>query len=474
MDKSLMEKSLTEQGKNMLAVAVLAAGKGTRMKSSLPKVLQPLGGKSLVERVFKATDSLNADRRIAIVGYCSDQVRASLANYPNLHPQIEFAEQAEQLGTGHAIQQLLEPLADFKGELVVLTGDSPLLRAETIQNLIDSHCQHKASATVLTAILADPTGYGRVFCDRDMQIERIIEHRDCNPEQILNQRVSTGVYCFDWQQLAKALPKLTTNNAQKEYYLTEVFDYLSSVYANDLSDPDESLGINDRLQLAQAYEILQKRARDKWMRAGVTMLLPKTITIDDEVELAPNVTIEPHSHLRGNTKVGSGTTIGPSSMLSNSIIGENCTVQFSVIEDSQIADNCRIGPFARIRGESMVGEKCRIGNFVELKNAKVGDRTNAAHLSYLGDATLGKQVNIGAGTITANYDGFKKHQTVIGDRSKTGSNSVLVAPVQIGENVNIAAGSTIVENVESNALAIARAKQIVKPDYYDAEGRKRN
>ena len=457
----------------MLAVAVLAAGKGTRMKSSLPKVLQPLGGKSLVERVLNVTDSLKADRRIAIVGYCSDQVRAALANYPHVHPPIEFAEQTEQLGTGHAIQQLLAPLADFEGELIVLTGDSPLLRSETIQNLIDSHCQHNASATVLTAILPDPTGYGRVFCDRNMQIERIIEHRDCTPDQILNQRVSTGVYCFDWQQLAIALPKLTTNNAQKEYYLTEVFDYLTSVYASDLSDPDESLGINDRVQLAHAYEILQKRARDKWMRAGVTMLLPETITIDDEVELAPNVIIEPHSHLRGNTKVGSGTTIGPSSMLMNSMIGENCTVQFSVIEDSQIADNCRIGPFARIRGESVVGEKCRIGNFVELKNAKVGDRTNAAHLSYLGDATLGKQVNIGAGTVTANYDGFKKHQTIIGDRTKTGSNSVLVAPIQIGENVNIAAGSTIVENIESNSLAIARTKQIVKPDYYDLEGRKK-
>jgi bifunctional UDP-N-acetylglucosamine pyrophosphorylase/glucosamine-1-phosphate N-acetyltransferase len=463
-----MNKVLMEKQKNMLAVAVLAAGKGTRMKSSLPKVLQPLGGKSLVERVLNATDSLSADRCIAIVGYCSDQVRAALANYP----KIEFAEQAEQLGTGHAIQQLLEPLAGFEGELVVLTGDSPLLRSETIQNLIDRHRQYQASATVLTAILPDPSGYGRVFCDRDMQIQGIIEHRDCNPEQLLNQRVSTGVYCFDWQQLAEALPKLTTNNAQKEYYLTEVFDYLTSVYANDLKDPDESLGINDRLQLAHAYEILQKRARDRWMRVGVTMLLPETITIDDQVELAPNVIIEPHSHLRGTTKVGSGTTIGPSSMLVNSIIGENCTVQFSVIEDSQVADNCRIGPFARIRGESMVGEKCRIGNFVELKNAKVGDRTNAAHLSYLGDATLGQQVNIGAGTITANYDGFKKHQTIIGDRSKTGSNSVLVAPIKIGDNVNIAAGSTIVEDIPSNALAIARAKQIVKPDYYDPEGRK--
>ncbi|TYQ30802.1 bifunctional UDP-N-acetylglucosamine diphosphorylase/glucosamine-1-phosphate N-acetyltransferase GlmU [Pseudanabaena sp. UWO310] len=453
----------------MLAVAVLAAGKGTRMKSTLPKVLQPLGGKSLVERVLNATDSLQADRRIAIVGYCSDLVREALASYPHL----EFAEQAEQLGTGHAIQQLLEPLAGFEGELVVLTGDSPLMRAETIQALIDSHRQHQASATVLTAILPNPTGYGRVFCDRTMQIERIIEHRDCNPEQILNQRVSTGVYCFDWSQLALALPKLTTNNAQKEYYLTEVFDYLTSVYASDLEDPDESLGINDRLQLAHAYAVLQKRARDKWMRAGVTMLLPETITIDDEVELAPNVTIEPHSHLRGNTKVSAGTTIGPSSLIENSIIGENCSVQFSVIEDSQIADNCRIGPFARIRGESIVGEKCRIGNFVELKNAKVGNRTNAAHLSYLGDATIGQQVNIGAGTITANYDGFKKHQTTIGDRSKTGSNSVLVAPIQIGENVNIAAGSIIVEDVADNSLAIARSPQVTKPDYYDPEGRKK-
>ena len=452
----------------MLAVAVLAAGKGTRMKSALPKVLQPLGGKSLVERVLNATNALKADRRIAIVGYCSDQVRTSLADYPNL----EFAEQAEQLGTGHAIQQLMEPLTGFEGELVVLTGDSPLMRTETIQALIDSHRQHNASATVLTAILPNPTGYGRVFCDRDMKIDRIIEHRDCNPEQLLNQRVSTGVYCFNWQELAQALPKLTTNNAQKEYYLTEVFDYLKSVYASDLEDPDESLGINDRIQLAHAYEVLQKRAREKWMRAGVTMLLPETITIDDDVELAPNVIIEPHSHLRGHSKVGTGSIIGPSTMLSNSIIGENCEVQFSVIEDSQVGDNSRIGPFARIRGESIVGEKCRIGNFVELKNAKIGDRTNAAHLSYLGDATLGKQVNIGAGTITANYDGFKKHQTVIGDRSKTGSNSVLVAPITIGANVNIAAGSAITEDVADNALAIARSKQIVKTDYYDLEGKK--
>jgi bifunctional UDP-N-acetylglucosamine pyrophosphorylase/glucosamine-1-phosphate N-acetyltransferase len=203
------------------------------------------------------------------------------------------------------------------------------------------------------------------------------------------------------------------------------------------------------------------------------MLLPETITIDDDVELAPNVIIEPHSHLRGHSKVGEGSIIGPSTMLVNSMIGTNSEVQFSIIEDSQIGDNCRIGPFARIRGESIVGEKCRIGNFVELKNAKVGDRTNAAHLSYLGDATLGNQVNIGAGTITANYDGFQKHQTIIGDRSKTGSNSVLVAPVTVGANVNIAAGSAITEDIADNALAIARSKQIVKSDYYDTEGRKK-
>jgi bifunctional UDP-N-acetylglucosamine pyrophosphorylase / glucosamine-1-phosphate N-acetyltransferase len=461
----------------MLAVAVLAAGKGTRMKSTLPKVLQQLGGRSLIERVLDIPDAMSArfpelkvDRKLVIVGYGSDLVRQTLSD----RHELEFVEQAQQLGTGHAIQQLIEPLTDFTGDLVVLTGDSPLLRPETVQSLISFHQKQGASATVLTAVLPDPTGYGRVFCNQNMQIEHIIEHRDCNTAQRQNRRVSTGVYCFRWSVLAQALPKLTTDNDQKEYYLTQVFDFMQSVMAVDLEDFEESLGINDRLQLAYADQVLQKRTREKWMREGVTMILPETITIEDTVELAPNVTIEPHTHLRGRTRISTGAQIGPSSLITNSQIGENCRVMFSVVEDSQIGADCRVGPYAHIRGESSVGDRCRIGNFVELKKTQFGDRTNAAHLSYLGDAAIGNQVNIGAGTITANYDGFQKHRTIIGDRSKTGSNSVLVAPITLGENVNVGAGSVVKGNIESNSLAIARSPQVIKPDYYDQQGRKKN
>ncbi|AFY74605.1 UDP-N-acetylglucosamine diphosphorylase/glucosamine-1-phosphate N-acetyltransferase [Synechococcus sp. PCC 7502] len=454
----------------MLAVAILAAGKGTRMKTDLPKVLQQLCGRSLVERVLESAATIAPNRQLVIVGHKKEIVESALAHIPSL----EFVTQSPQLGTGHAIQQLLEPLKDFTGDLVVLTGDTPLLRPETIQNLVSVHQQRQASATVLTAQLPDPTGYGRVFCNQDFVIERIIEHKDCTEPQRLNQRVSSGVYCFNWQELAIALPKLTSNNAQKEYYLTEVFDYLETVIALDAVDFEESFGINDRLQLAHAHQVIQSRTKERWMRAGVTMILPETITIDDTVELDVDVIIEPQTHLRGKTKILAGATIGPNSFITNSTIGHNCQVSYSVIEDSEIGADSKIGPFSRIRGASVVGDRCRIGNFVELKQAKVGSKTNAAHLSYLGDVTLGSQVNVGAGTITANYDGFAKHQTVIGDRTKIGSNSVLVAPIQIGDNVNIGAGSVVTKDVEANSLVIARAPQVVKPDYYDAQGKKKN
>ncbi len=453
----------------MLAVAVLAAGKGTRMKTGLPKVLQQLCGRSLVMRVIEAAAALKPDRQLVIVGHGREQVQNSLVELIDL----EFVIQEPQLGTGHAIQQLLQPLQGFVGELVVLTGDTPLLRAQTIQDLVKIHQQRGASATVLTAQLPDPTGYGRVFCDQDLVIERIIEHKDCTEAQRRNQRVSSGVYCFNWQELAIALPQLTNTNAQSEYYLTEVFDYMKLVIAKDVSDYEESFGINDRLQLAHAHQVIQTRTREKWMRSGVTMILPETITIDDTVELSPDVVIEAQTHLRGQTKIMAGSVIGPNSFITDSIIGSNSAIAYSVVEASAVGANCRIGPFAHIRGASVIGDQCRIGNFVELKKAKIGDRTNAAHLSYLGDAILGDQVNIGAGTVTANYDGFNKHQTIIGDRTKTGSNSVLVAPITLGSNVNVAAGSVVTNNVESNALVIGRTPQVVKPDYYDAQGKKK-
>jgi bifunctional UDP-N-acetylglucosamine pyrophosphorylase / glucosamine-1-phosphate N-acetyltransferase len=458
----------------MLAVAILAAGKGTRMKSDLPKVLQELSGRSLLQWVLNTAQTMQPDRNLVIVGYGASQVEASLANQPADRSKVEFVLQAEQLGTGHAIQQLLSPLSNFSGELVVLTGDTPLLRGSTITDLVAFHRDRQASATVLTAILPDPTGYGRVFCDPQNKIEYIIEHRDCTQAQRQNRRVSSGVYCFNWEELAIALPQLTTNNDQKEYYLTEVFNYMKSVYAFDVQDFEESYGINDRLQLEHAHAVLQSRIKHKWMRQGVTILLPESITIDDTVELTANVVIEPQTHLRGNTKIGSGSIVGPGSLIQDSEIGENVRVIYSVVDSSKIGDRCRVGPYAHIRAQSVIASDCRLGNFVEIKNSQLGQKTNAAHLSYLGDAKIGTQVNIGAGTVTANFDGWQKHPTTIGDRSKTGSNSVLCAPVIIGENVNIGAGSVITEDIPDNSLAIARAHQITKENYYDSDGRKKS
>jgi bifunctional UDP-N-acetylglucosamine pyrophosphorylase / glucosamine-1-phosphate N-acetyltransferase len=445
----------------MVAIAILAAGKGTRMKSDLPKVLHSLGGRTLVEQVLLGCVDLQPERQLAIVGYQGDRVRTALAKWPN----IEFVEQTQQLGTGHAVQQLLPHLQDFTGDLLVLNGDVPLLRPSTLQNLLKTHQLHKNAATILTAQIPDPNGYGRVFCDDQMLLKEIIEDRDCTAAQRQNNRVNAGIYCFNWPQLKEVLPKLQSNNDQQEYYITDAVNFLSPVMVVDAADHQEILGINDRLQLSEAYDILQTRIKNQWMTAGVTLIDPASITIDDSVEIGSNAIIEPQTHLRGNTKIGTGSRIGPGSLIENSSIGDNSTILYSVITDSQIGSEVKIGPYAHMRQQVVVGDGCRVGNFVELKKTTLGKETNVAHLSYLGDTVTGQRVNIGAGTITANYDGVNKHQTSIGDNSKTGSNSVLVAPLTIGENVTIAAGSTITEDVESDALAIARARQVVKPGW---------
>jgi bifunctional UDP-N-acetylglucosamine pyrophosphorylase/glucosamine-1-phosphate N-acetyltransferase len=296
-------------------------------------------------------------------------------------------------------------------------------------------------------------------------VKQIVEDRDCSTAQKQNRRINAGVYCFNWKKLAQALPKLKSNNDQKEYYLTDVVRFLKPVMAVDADDYQEIMGINNRKQLAAAYSILQRRVKDDWMAAGVTMIDPDSITIDDTVQLDPDVIIEPQTHLRGQTTIGSGSRIGPGSLIENSQIGANVTAFYSVISDSQVADNNRIGPYTHLRGGAQVGEGCRLGNFVELKKTTIGHQTNVSHLSYLGNATLGNNVNIGAGTITANYDGVNKHPTHIGDRVKTGSNSVLVAPVKIGQDVTVAAGSVVTEDVQDDALVIARSRQVVKPGW---------
>jgi bifunctional UDP-N-acetylglucosamine pyrophosphorylase/glucosamine-1-phosphate N-acetyltransferase len=445
----------------MVVVAILAAGKGTRMRSNLPKVLHSLGGKSLVERVIESAEPLSPSRKLVIVGYQSQEVKTAI---DSIHG-VEFVEQTVQLGTGHAIQQLLPYLQDYTGDLLILNGDVPLLRTETLKALLQTHQENHNSCTILTAQLANPQGYGRVFRNSEGIVQKIIEDKDCTSIQRENDRVNAGIYCFRWPDLAKMLPHLQANNAQKEYYLTDAVTQVGKVMAVDVQDYQEILGINDRLQLATANDIFQRRIQAKWLLAGVTLINPASITIDETVELQPDVIIEPQTHLRGKTVIKSGSRIGPGSLIENSDLGENVTVLYSVVTDSMIQNNTRIGPYAHLRGHANVGVGCRIGNFVELKNTQLGDRTNVSHLSYLGDTTAGSQVNIGAGTITANYDGVNKHRTIIGDRTKTGSNSVLVAPITIGNDVYIAAGSTVTEDVADDALVIARSRQVVKPGW---------
>ncbi len=443
-----------------LSIAILAAGKGTRMRSSQPKVLHKLGSLSLVERVVQTTLALQPHHCFVIVGYAQEHIRAALADYP-----VDFVEQTEQLGTGHAVQQLLPYLQQTTDDLLVINADVPLLRSDTLKALVESHQTTQASATILTAQLQDPTGYGRVFCNEFDQITAIIEHRDCTPQQQQNRRVNAGVYCFKWPDLNQVLPQLSNQNQQNEYYLTDVMALLPQVQALDVSDTQEIGGINDRIQLAQAYKILQDRIKSYWMKAGVTLIDPDSITIDDTVQIDPDVIIEPQTHLRGDCLIHTGSHLGPGSLIENSVIGYNCRVLFSTVADSQIGNYTTVGPYANIRQQSQIAEQCRIGNFVEVKKAAIQKQTNAAHLAYLGDALLGEDVNIGAGTVLANYDGRQKHTTIIGNRSKTGANSVLVAPVTVGDDVTIAAGSTINQDLPNDCLAIARSRPVIKPGW---------
>jgi bifunctional UDP-N-acetylglucosamine pyrophosphorylase/glucosamine-1-phosphate N-acetyltransferase len=444
-----------------LAVAILAAGKGTRMKSRLPKVLHELGGRTLIEHVLISLNRLNPSRRLVIVGHQAATVQSALAAVPNL----EFIEQSEQRGTGHALQQVIPALSEFQGELLVLSGDVPLLQPETLAQLLAAHRAHQPAATLLTAQLQDPSGYGRVFCDAHGVVSEIIEHADCTPEQRQNHQVNAGIYCFNWSALSEILPRLKADNEQQEYYLTDVFKDLSPVMAVDISHPEEILGINDRKQLAQAETILQQRVKDAWMLAGVTLINPDSITIEPSVQIEPDVIIEPQTHLRGQTVIRTGCRIGPGTLITDSTIGPQGTILYSVINDSTIAAGARIGPYTHFRGQVTVGEGCRIGNFVEVKNTTLGQNTNAAHLAYLGDATLGNRVNIGAGTITANYDGYQKHPSVIGDSTKTGANSVLVAPVTLGSGVTVGAGSVVTQNVPDNCLVVTRGNRQVIPNW---------
>ncbi len=445
----------------MLAIAILAAGKGTRMKSSLPKVLQPLGGKSLIERVLANCNQFDCDRRFLIVGHQADAVKNKLSHISG----FDYVLQKPQKGTGHAIQQLLPEMQSFEGELVVLNGDVPLLKPKTIEKLVNMHREAKADVTFLSANLKDPKGYGRVFADDKGRVSEIIEDKDCNKKQLQNCLTNAGIYCFNWKKLKEILPSLSSKNNQGEFYLTETIGILNIALHLEVENSNEIFGINDFDQLSKCENLLQNQIRNYWMMNGVKMIDPLSCTFSEECDFGKDVTIEPQTHFRGKCYIKDGSHIGPGSYIQNSTIGKHSKVIFSVLENSEIGNNVSIGPYAHLRPKSNIGNRCKIGNFVEIKNSTINHESKISHLSYVGDSDIGTNVNIGAGTITANFDGIQKHKTIIGNNSKTGANSVLVAPIILGEGVTVGAGSTLTKNVPDRSLALGRSKQLTKKNW---------
>ena len=441
---------------DLLAV-VLAAGKGTRMKSTLPKVLHRIGGKPMVEHVLDAATKAGAKRSVVVVGFGGEKVEETLGT------KAEYVVQSEQLGTGHAVMQVSPRLQDFDGTIMVLCGDTPLLRGETLAQLFAEHQKSKASATVLTACVVDPTGYGRVIRDASGQVLKIVEQKDANEQERAVNEINTGIFCFQRAALFDALSQITCNNAQGEYYLTDVLAILASnqsnVQAVQVDDYEETLGINSRQQLAVAEKILRRRKLVDLMDNGVTIMDIDSTFIDEEVCIGPDTIIYPFTWIEGATKIGTGCEVGPNSRIQNSIIGDNTTMHFSYAHDCQIGNCVTVGPYVHLRPNTVLADGVKVGNFVEVKNSQVGMGSKIPHLSYIGDTDMGAKVNIGSGTITVNYDGKKKHRTTLEDGVFIGCNTNLVAPVTVGKGAYVAAGSTITKDVPSEALGVARARQ---------------
>jgi bifunctional UDP-N-acetylglucosamine pyrophosphorylase/glucosamine-1-phosphate N-acetyltransferase len=453
-------------GVGELHVVILAAGKGTRMKSMQPKVLHPLAGKPLIEHVLRTVDRLEAASTVLVIGHGADDVRAALAARPSLH----FVVQSPQLGTGHALLQAEPVLAGKRGTVLLLYADVPLLQASTLSRLIETHRGARAAATVLTAQVADPYGYGRIVRDDDGRITRIVEQRDASSEEQAIGEINSGIYAFDLAPLFGALHSLATDNAQGEYYLTD----LVSIYHRAglpvetlrLEQTPELQGVNSRVDLAELTLVLRNRKNRDLMLDGVTLEDPATTYVEEDVTVGPDTVLAPGVMLEGRTTVGARCRIHAGAHLINATIADDVTIlDRTVITDATVGPGASVGPFAHIRPESVIAEHARVGNFVELKKTSLGSHSKANHLAYLGDATIGARVNVGAGTITCNYDGERKHQTIIEDGVFIGSDSQLIAPVRIGRDAYVAAGSSITQDVPADALAIARGRQDTKPGW---------
>ena len=443
-------------------VVVLAAGKGTRMKSSMPKVLHRAGDRTLIDHVLGTAASLSPATTVVVIGHQAEEVKRALSERLGLG----FTVQEPQLGTGHALLQTEPLLRDATGTLVLLSADVPLLRAETLAALLRRHEKRHAAATVLTADVAVSDGYGRIVRDEG-QIAAIVEHKDASPAERQIREINSGIYAFDVAPLFDALREIGSSNAQGEYYLPDLVRIYRRrglpVETVKLEDAREVLGVNSRMELAEVSAILRVRKNQDLMASGVTLVDPATTFIGVDVAIGPDTIIHPSVHLEGATRIGSGCEIQSAVRIVNSTIDDGVQIgNFCLILDSHVSRGARIGPFAHIRPQSSVGEDAHVGNFVELKKTTMGRGSKANHLAYLGDATIGERVNIGAGTITCNYDGTLKHPTVIEDGAFIGSDSQLIAPVRVGKGSYVAAGSSITEDVPPESLAIARGKQVNK------------
>lgn len=439
-----------------LETLILAAGKGTRMRSKLPKVLHKVGGKAMLQHVIDAAKQAGSAREVVVIGSGAQLVEQTISG-------VEFVLQEEQLGTGHAVLSAKENFAESEGTVLILCGDTPLLTSKLLNNFRAAHETSNCAATVLTAKMPDATGYGRIIREEDGTFKKIVEEKDATELEKKIREVNAGAYCFDVRKLFGALEKVKNDNAQGEYYLPDVLTILKDagekVGAFTAEYADETLGINSRVQLAAADRIFRMKKNHELMDSGVTIIDPNTTFIDYDVQIGQDTIIYPNTYIEGNTVIGEDCAIGPNIRFTDMKVGSKVTAQFSYCHEAEICDGVTLGPYVHIRPGTTIGENVKIGNFVEIKNSNVGEGSKLPHLQYIGDTDMGSGVNVGCGSVTCNYDGKQKFRTTIGDNAFIGCNTNLVAPVTVEEGAYIAAGSTITKDVPKDNLAVARARQ---------------